>query len=163
MLFASQWFVVSLLFLSGPFIFLAPKFKCDGNLCTEDNGGCDSNNPPLDPNSRDSITKEFELYCSQRDIRNLLTSMSFIGSVCGLACTALISLPRKKVLTFGWLLCTVGLVGAACSVNWKMFAVFYFIAGFGGNPTQIIHFTILAEQTSKLKLFYLEDCYYLLY
>ena len=136
-----------MLLVSGPAVFLKPSFLCNGKSCTEDNGGCDQE--IIDPTSINSISKDFNLYCSQRPIRDVAESSVFFGALVGNFLFSLVSINRRSHLGFCWLVGSIGCFGLAFSPNIYVFIMFYVLAGFGCLTAIMVHFAIMSEQGSK--------------
>lgn len=145
-LFALQWAIATMLLVSAPAVFLKPSFLCNGNSCTEDDGGCDAE--IIDPTSLDTISKEFGLYCSKKPLRDFAESSVFFGALAGNFLFSLISINRKPHLGFTWLIGSIGCFGLSFSPNIYVFVVFYIMAGFGIMTAIMVHFAIMSEQGS---------------
>lgn len=137
-----------MLLVSAPAVFLKPSFFCDGKPCTEDSRGCEEAGI-LDPNSLDSISKEFGLYCSKRPLRDFAESSVFIGALAGNFLFSLISINRRPHIGITWLIGSIGCFGLSFSPNIYVFIVFYIMAGFGILTAIMVHFAIMSEQGSK--------------
>lgn len=146
-LFAAHWAIVTMLLVSGPAVFLKPSFLCDGKSCSEDNGGCDQE--IIDPTSINSISKDFNLYCSKRPIRDVAESSVFFGALVGNFLFSLVSINRRSHLGFCWLVGSIGCFGLAFSPNIYVFIMFYILAGFGCLTAIMVHFAIMSEQGSN--------------
>ena len=143
-LFALQWAIVTMLLVSAPAVFLKPMFLCDGKECSEDDGGCDQQ--IVDPTSVNSISKEFELYCSQRSFRDLAESSVFFGALVGNFIFSLVSINRKSHIGFCWLVGSIGCFGLSFAPNIYVFMLFYIMAGFGCLTAIMVHFAIMSEK-----------------
>ncbi len=141
-----------MLLISAPVIFLKPTFLCNGKECSEDNGGC--NDQIVNPSSIDSMTKEFNLYCSQRSMRSTAESMVFLGGLIGNLIFSLVSMRRRSQLGFTWLVGSIGCFGLSFAPNIYVFIVFYIMAGFGCLTALMVHFPIMSEQGSKSFFFF---------
>lgn len=146
-IFSLQWAITTILVVIAPIIFLVPKFLCSNGQCTEDDGGCELE--IIDPSSRSSITKEFKLYCSLRNIRSVAESAPFIGALTGEILFSLVSMNRKTHLGVAWLIGSIGCIGLAFATNIYMFIGCYFLAGLGSFTTLMVHIAILSEQSSR--------------
>ena len=150
MLFSLQWAIAAFLLCVAPFIFLTPKFICNGKECTEDDGGCDDQ--IIDPSSYNSLTKEFNLYCDKRSIRDVAESSVFFGALVGNFVFSLISINRRTHLGICWLIGSIGCFGLSFAPNIYVFIAFYVMAGFGSLTAIMVHFAIMSEQGSYRKI-----------
>lgn len=146
-LFAFQWALSTLLLVSAPVVFLKPNFLCNGEECSEDSGGCERE--IVNPNSIESITKEFHLFCANRPIRDLAESSVFFGALVGNFLFSLVSINRRPHIGITWLIGSLGCFGLSFSPNIYVFIAFYVLAGFGCLTTIMVHFAVMSEQGSK--------------
>ena len=141
-----------MLLVSAPVIFYKPTFLCNGKECSEDDGGC--TDQIVNPSSIDSISKEFNLYCSQRNMRSTAESMVFLGGLIGNLIFSLVSVKRRSQMGFTWLVGSIGCFGLSFAPNIYVFIAFYIMAGFGCLTAIMVHFAIMSEQGSQSFFFF---------
>lgn len=91
------------------------------------------------------------MYCDTSDLRDLASSMLFVGSIFGNILLGIAGdiYGRKRVLQISWFIASLCTIGVAFTYNTTLLMIINFILGFFSWPVLNLLLLILNEETSE--------------
>ena len=133
-----------------PYLFEVPIFHCknsDGTVkvCYEDSGACVDQ--IISPDSVESISLDYKLYCDRRDLRDLGESLIFLGCSVGIFVFNSLAdnIGRKVTIALAWGFSTICMILFVSIDNYYGIVVSTFGIGMGLLPSLILTMVYMNE------------------